>query len=349
MKRKIAGLALALFLALGGFLYLVRESYAGFQGEVFVDIPKGASTRRAARLLADAGVIRFPWVLLAVRGLNPRSPIQAGEYRFNGPANAGEIFTRLARGDVFYYELRVPEGSNLFEIAAAVAQFGTITRADFVKEAEKPDLIRDLAPEAQTLEGYLFPATYHLQRKTSARQLCKEMTERFRKAWKAVGGNVETHRAVTLASLVEKETGLAAERPLVAGVFENRLSRGMKLECDPTTVYAALLEDRYRGTIFKSDLESQNPYNTYQHVGLPPGPIANPGLDSLQAAVNPAGTDYLYFVAKPAGAGGHQFSKDLASHQLAVAAYRRGNQKDPEPTPKPGRNVPQRSKAHARR
>src|SRR5258708_31329390 len=163
----------------------------------------------------------------------------------------------------------------MFEIAAAASQFGTISRADFLSQSSKRDLIRDLAPAAQSLEGYLFPATYRLQRKTTAAQLCKEMTDRFRKAWRTVGpsGTVASsstvglsspglssnvHRAVTLASLVEKETGVAAERIIVAGVFENRLARGMKLECDPTTVYAALLEDRYRGTIFKSDLENQN-------------------------------------------------------------------------------------------
>jgi UPF0755 protein len=131
---------------------------------------------------------------------------------------------------------------------------------------------------------------------------------------------------VTIASMVEKETGVAKERPLVAGVFVNRLEKGMKLDCDPTTVYAALLENRFRSVIHKSDLASQNPYNTYQHAGLPPGPIANPGSDAIAAALEPAATDYLYFVAKPEG-GGHNFSSTLAAHDRATQAYRKKTKK----------------------
>jgi UPF0755 protein len=348
MKRFAAGLLLLALLGAAGAAMWLQQPFAAFHGDVFVDIPKGSSTRKAARLLADAGVIRYPWMLLAARFAHPKSPVQAGEYKFDHAASAIEVLTRLARGDVFYYELTVPEGSNMFDIAGAASQFGTFSREDFLKEAGKPDVIHDLAPEARTLEGYLFPATYRLGHKTTAAQLCKEMTDRFRRAWKTVESTTPVHRAVTMASLVEKETGVPAERPVVAAVFENRLQHGMKLECDPTTVYAALLESRYRGTIFKSDLDSQNPYNTYQHLGLPPGPIANPGLASLKAAVHPAQTDYLYFVAKPGGAGGHQFSKDLAAHQLAVAAYRRGNQPETAPTPKAAQRASRSGKPHAR-
>jgi UPF0755 protein len=151
------------------------------------------------------------------------------------------------------------------------------------------------------------------------------MTEAFRKQWTSLGVAAErAHDVVTLASLVEKETGVASERRLVASVFANRLRIGMKLDCDPTTIYAAMLEDRYRGTIHQSDLADRNAYNTYQHTGLPPGPIANPGLESLQAAVGPAETDYLFFVAKPGGGGSHNFSSDYGAHTRAVEAYRRG-------------------------
>jgi UPF0755 protein len=158
------------------------------------------------------------------------------------------------------------------------------------------------------------------------------MTGQFRKQWRRLADkqpakSVDVHRAVTLASMVEKETGVPTERATIAGVFVNRLARGMKLDCDPTTVYAALLENRFRSVIHKSDLASRNPYNTYQHAGLPPGPIANPGADALQAALHPAESDYLYFVAKPAG-GGHQFSSTLAAHDRATQAYRKAHKSE---------------------
>jgi UPF0755 protein len=159
---------------------------------------------------------------------------------------------------------------------------------------------------------------------TTAAELAGMMTQEFRKHWKQLtGGNADSQSVVTLASLVEKETGSAKERELVASVFSNRLSRGIKLECDPTTIYAALLDHRYRGVIHRSDLDSANPYNTYQHEGLPPGPIANPGAASLAAALHPAETTYLFFVARPEG-GGHHFSSTLAEHTRAVAQYRAG-------------------------
>jgi UPF0755 protein len=196
--------------------------------------------------------------------------------------------------------------------------------ADFLKAASDPALIRDLDAKAPSLEGFLFPSTYRLAHTTTAHELAREMTDQFRKLWRrlAAGKQPDVHRVVTLASLVEKETGFAPERALVAGVFTNRLDRGMKLDCDPTTIYAALLENRFRRVIHKSDLASQNPYNTYQHAGLPPGPIANPGADALQAALAPAQTDALYFVAKPGG-GGHNFSSTLAAHDRATQAYRK--------------------------
>jgi UPF0755 protein len=225
----------------------------------------------------------------------------------------------------------VPEGSNIFDIARLAEASGIMTAQDFLKAAENPMSIHDLDPAAATLEGYLFPARYRLPRSTTAAELCLLMTTQFRHQWKRLLTDQTTaqagdpHHAVTLASLVEKETALAAERPLIAGVFSNRLKLGMRLECDPTTIYAALLDRRYRGAIHRSDLESKNPYNTYQNAGLPPGPIANPGADSLAAALHPAETKYLYFVAKPSG-GGHQFSTTLAEHDQAVRAYRHATQ-----------------------
>ncbi|MGC8793021.1 MAG: endolytic transglycosylase MltG [Bryobacteraceae bacterium] len=298
--------------------------YAGFAGETFVDIPARTSSWQIGRLLADAGVIRYRWQFWLARALKPRTRLHYGEYRFQAPASTWEVFERVARGDVFYYLLTVPEGSNMFDIAAAVEQLGVMTAAELLRQARDPSLIRDLAPRAPSLEGYLFPDTYRITRRATAYDLCRQMTERFRQAWASLKTVADVHETVTLASLIEKETALPHERPLVASVFLNRLKLGMPLACDPTAIYAALLEDRYRGTLYRSDLESMHRYNTYRHAGLPPGPIANPGLESLKAALNPAQTDYLYFVALPDGSGAHQFSRDLASHQRAVARYRRG-------------------------
>jgi UPF0755 protein len=235
-----------------------------------------------------------------------------------------EVVSRIARGDIFYLELPVPEGRNMFDIGAAAEQLGVFKADDFVKAAQDPALIRDLDPKAPTLEGYLFPSTYRLGHRTTPAHLCGMMTDRFRAAWKSLNTDADVHDTVTLASLVEKEGKLEEERPLIAAVFANRQRLGMKLECDPTTIYAALLLGVYRGTIYRSDLDRDHPYNTYSHVGLPPGPIANPGIPSLTAALHPADSDALYFVRRPDDSGGHQFSGSLAAHTNAVEKYRRG-------------------------
>ncbi len=331
MKRgswRFGALALALVASGAWFAWQsFSPFYAGRQQVTLLDLPRGTGSRRIAALLADAGAIRSQWAFLLVRALRPAAKLQAGEYRFHKPASAWEVFRRIERGDVFFYEITIPEGSNIFDIAGILDQAGVVSGEAFRKAASTPALIRDLAPNAPSLEGYLFPATYRITRHTTAPQLCRNMTDRFRRAWKSIAGVGDMHRLVTLASLVEKETGLDAERPLVASVFLNRLERNMRLECDPTTIYAAQLEARYRRGIHRSDLESRHPYNTYQHGGLPPGPIANPGLKSLDAALRPAQTGFLFFVASSNGAGGHVFTTNLVAHQRAVADYRRGQQK----------------------
>jgi len=298
---------------------------SAFPGEAFVDIPKGTGARQVARLLVQEAIVRFEWQFLLARALRPRAKLMAGEYHFFRPASTWEVFSRLARGDVFFHELVVPEGSNMFDIAAALERLGTGAADGFLQAASDPSLIRDIAPEARNLEGFLFPATYRVTRHSTAAQLCAEMTARFRRAWRDAGGDSGVLKTVTLASLVEKESAVAAERPAISSVYTNRLRIGMALQCDPTVIYAALVEGRYRGTIYKSDLESRHPYNTYTNPGLPPGPIANPGAGALHAALHPAETKYLYFVAIPNGGGAHRFSETLESHQQAVAKYRRAN------------------------
>jgi UPF0755 protein len=327
MRRARTLAALPVLACAGAVAVSLFVPYQGFRGESFVDIPRGTGSRSVARLLSDAGVVRYRWQFLAVRALRPRARLHAGEYCFRAADSPWKVFDRLVRGDVFYRPLTVPEGQNMFDIAASLDQIGIIGSGPFLQAARDPSIIRDLAPEARTLEGYLFPDTYRITRHTTAAQLCAEMTARFRRAWAEAGGSGPVHPAVTLASLVEKETARAEERPLVASVFKNRLAIGVPLDCDPTAIYAAMLEGRYRGEISRSDLESKSPYNTYQTAGLPPGPIANPGLEALKAALHPAQTRYLYFVARPDGSGAHVFSEHLEEHQRAVSRYRRGNQK----------------------
>ena len=313
----LAGVGIAAYWYLG--------PYRGYPTEAFVEIERGTSSQKIARELAHAGVVRSRWAFLMVRMLHPRATLQAGEYRFGSDQTPWQVFEKIRRGETFYEDFTVPEGSNIFDIATLLAGLDTVRPDDWLKAAADPALIRDLDPRAPDLEGYLFPSTYRVTHKTSGEQLCRTMVTEFRKEWAALGGERQAraaHDVVTLASLVEKETALPLERPLVAAVFANRLRLGMPLQCDPTAVYAALLENRYRGVIYRSDLASTNPYNTYAHAGLPPGPIANPGIASLTAALHPAASDYLYFVAKADGSGAHQFSATIAEHEKAVTEYR---------------------------
>ena len=308
---------------IAGYWYL--GPYRGYPTEAFVEIERGTSSQKIARELAHAGVVRSRWAFLVVRMLHPRATLQAGEYRFGSDQTPWQVFEKIRRGETFYEDFTVPEGSNIFDIATLLAGLDTVRPDDWLKAAADPALIRDFDPRAPDLEGYLFPSTYRVTHKTTGAQLCRTMVAEFRKEWAALGGERQArpaHDVVTLASLVEKETALPLERPLVAAVFANRLRLGMPLQCDPTTVYAALLENRYRGVIYRSDLASTNPYNTYAHAGLPPGPIANPGIASLTAALHPAASGYLYFVAKADGSGAHQFSATIAEHEKAVTEYR---------------------------
>lgn len=294
--------------------------------DAFVEIEHGSSSQEIARQLAKEGVVRSPWAFLIVRAIHSRTALQAGEYHFDSPDTPWNVFEKIRKGQVFYEEVTVPEGSNIFDIATILGAGDTVSPSDFLKAAADPTLIKDLNGQAPSLEGYLFPSTYRVTHKTTARQLCRSMVAEFRRRWASLTVNqtaVDVNRVVTLASLVEKETAVPAERRLVAAVFSNRLSSGMPLQCDPTTVYAALLEKRFTGVIHRSDLASVNPYNTYTHVGLPPGPIANPGVSSLQGALKPATSPFLYFVARPDGSGTHHFSSTLAEHETAVAALRK--------------------------
>jgi UPF0755 protein len=284
--------------------------------------PPGTSAITIAARLKDAGVIRSEYAFLVLHGLRHRR-LKAGEYAFLHPASALEIYQRLARGDVFVHTVVIPEGFNIFNIADALARAGVCSREEFLQVAQHDTaLISDLDPQAPSLEGYLFPDTYGFSRRQTPHEMAEIMVRRFRQEAREIGLTSDVHRVVTLASIVEKETSLPEERPVVASVMLNRLARNMGLNTDPSVIYASLLAHKYDGTIRQSDLHLDSPYNTYKYAGMPPGPIANPGRSSLQAAMHPAQTDYLYFVAN--NHGGHNFSSTIEEHDRNVALYRRG-------------------------
>jgi len=318
--------------------YLIFRPYRGFGDEVFVDVRHGAGTMEIAAQLRENGVLQSEWPFLLLRLLRPHLVLKAGEYRFDHPVSPLDVYRKIASGDIFYYSLTVPEGYDMFQIAYAVAGTGVMNRQEFLIAAKQGSRAEAFAPGATTLEGFLFPDTYRLTRHTTAQDLVGQMLRRFRAVYAEVQGDhaqrpQQVIEIVTLASLVERETPVSSERPLVASVFRNRLRIGMPLQCDPTVVYALELAGRYNGQIRKGDLGFPSPYNTYIRGGLPPGPIANPGRASLAAALSPENSDYLYFVAD--SKGGHKFSASLDQHTKAVASYRRANRHKPAKNAEP--------------
>ncbi|NYF78751.1 endolytic transglycosylase MltG [Granulicella arctica] len=299
--------------------YILYAPY-GPSTETFVDIPTGTGTPAIASQMQQTGIIRSRYGFELLR-LIKGGTLHAGEYRFDHPAPLTQVYASIARGDTYTLGLTIPEGYNIFDIAQAVQSAGLGSASDFLAaEHQHTELIAQWSPHATSLEGYLFPATYRFSRHTTPEQMLTAMVHRFRQAAIHLGLGDHAADTVITASLIEKEVSQDTERPLVAGVFVNRIALGMPLETDPAVIYAALLDGRYRGTIYLSDLQSLSPYNTYKHPGLPPGPICNPGLAALQAALHPARTDYLYFVSD--AAGHTRFSVDLKQHQQQVAAYR---------------------------
>lgn len=306
-----------------GWLARVFAWPAGPTQETFVEIAPGTSTRGIGKQLQQAGVVTSPLAFELLR-LVGGSSLKAGEYRFDHPMKLTDVYRKIARGDVYTVALTIPEGANLFDVAARVqaAQLGS-SAAFLAAEKTNTALVKKLDPQATSLEGYLFPSTYRFGRHTAPTDMLRTMVRQFELEALALDITGDMHHIVTMASLVERETPISAERPVVASVFENRLAKGMPLETDPTVIYAAVLRGQYRGTIYQSDLQFDSPYNTYRHAGLPPGPICNPGLVSLKAALHPAKTDYLYFVAAGANPSGQsRFAATLEEHQKNVAAYR---------------------------
>jgi UPF0755 protein len=295
---------------------------AGPSQQKLVQLKSGSSARHIAAELKKAGIIHSQYAFLLWHYSHGHRALKAGEYSFDHPERLREVYDRIVRGDIYVHYVVIPEGYNIYDIAHALEDAGLGRHEDFLRVAKTDvSLIRDLDPEAPTLEGYLFPDTYRFTRTQSLHDIAAVMVHRFRQAAHEIGLNKDFHANVTMASIVEKETAVDAERPEVASVFYNRLKRHMTLSTDPTVIYAALRDDRYRGTIYRSDLQYDSAYNTYRHTGLPPGPISNPGKASLLAAMHPSNTDYLYFVSD--NQGHHRFSSTPEEHARNVAAYRR--------------------------
>lgn len=335
MRVRVGLILLVIVLAAGGaFLWLLRAPYARFAAPVLVPLPARSSTWAIARTLHSAGVVRSAVAFEIWALTHPGRTLKAGWYRFTGPESMQQVMERVARGDVFFYALAVPEGFNRFDIARQLERAGIAPAAPFLAATASPVLIRDLDPQAVSLEGFLFPDTYRIPPHATAETIAEMMVHRFRQEWRALGGGVRfaaspqgtgpmsLHEWVTIASLVEKETAQPEERPVVAGIFYHRLRMGLPLQCDPTVIYAAQVAGRpLAGSIHAADLRFASPYNTYVHAGLPPGPIANPGRPALLAAANPVATDFLYFVSN--GQGGHRFARTLAEQDRNIALYLR--------------------------
>jgi UPF0755 protein len=322
-KSPIGLLFLVIVLVAVGVAAYLFLTPSGPGKEMFIDIAPGTGSAGIGSQLEKAGVIRNRYAFMALRMLK-HGTLKAGEYRFEQPETMSEVYDRLRRGDVYYRVVTIPEGHNIFDVAGDVEASGIATRDDFLNAARRDvKLVADIDPKAQTLEGYLFPDTYHFQRRETVDQMVAAMVKQFRAEAAQLGLHTNFHAVVTMASLVEKETPVASDRPLVSSVLNNRLAAGMPLMTDPTVIYAAMLQNRYRGAIYRSDLQAESEYNTYKHTGLPPGPICNPGVASLTAAMHPATSKFLYFVADPSAQGHSRFAATLDEHNRNVEAYRR--------------------------
>jgi UPF0755 protein len=351
--RKIVWLILIIAFGAAGWFAWALLTPVEPAAQTFVMLHPGYSTRRIASELKSAGVIRSEEAFVLWHYLRRRRSLKAGEYLFEKPANIIDIQKRLRRGDVYFHTVVVPEGFTMFDIARAIEAAGLGSAEDFLKVARSDTaLIADLAPSAPSLEGYLFPDTYQFSRMQTMQEMAAVMVRQFRQVARQIGliqvpegpaaappnsPHIEVEliagvrdpkaatnyleRTVIMASIVEKETAGAEERPLVASVYYNRLAKKIALDADPSVIYAELLAGTYTGALHHEDMRFNSSYNTYRFAGLPPGPIGNPGKSALEAAMHPAESDYYYFVAD--AEGHHRFARTIEEHNKNVAAYRR--------------------------
>jgi peptidoglycan lytic transglycosylase G len=350
--RKILALIFVAVLAFAGWLAWALLTPVEPPGKTFVMLRPGYSTHRIASELKSAGIIRSEEAFILWHDFHRHRTLKAGEYLFENPANIIDLQKRLRRGDIYFRTVVIPEGFTMFDIARAVEAAGLGPAEDFLKVAQSDTaLIADLAPNAPSLEGYLFPDTYEFSRMQSMQEMAATMVRQFRQVARQVGlidapegmapsanspnieiqagtglrdpnaAPTEIERTVIMASIIEKETAVAEERPLVASVYYNRLEKKIALDADPSIIYAEFLAGTYTGALHHDDMHFDSPYNTYRHTGLPPGPIGNPGKSALEAAMHPAQSDYYYFVAD--AQGHHRFARTMEEHNKNVDTYRR--------------------------
>ena len=332
MKKKLLLTVTALLLAIcaaaviSGYLlwsWAYRPNQPGTTSEIVVTIPKGRSLKATADILRHRSIITNPTkfiVFARFKGYDKR--LKAGEYLLSAGMSPAAILEIMVNGAVRLHKLTVPEGYTLYQIAALVEKAGLATQAEFINAATDPLLVRKHGLTGQTFEGYLFPDTYLFPKNISVQKIIATMVKRFRSVftakWEARSAQIglSVHQVVTLASIIEKETGAPGERSLISSVFHNRLKKRMRLESDPTVIYGI---KNFDGNLTRKHLATRTPYNTYKIRGLPPGPIANPGRAALEAALYPADTAYIYFVAKKDRT--HHFSTNLRAHNRAVKKY----------------------------
>ncbi len=350
--RKIVWLILVAILGTAGWFAWAVLTPIQPSGQTFVMLHPGYSTHRIAAQLKSAGIIRSEEAFVLWHYLHHRRSLKAGEYLFDKPANIIDIQKRLRRGDVYFHTVVVPEGFTMFDIARTIEAAGLGPAQDFLKVAQSDTaLIADIAPGARSLEGFLFPDTYEFSRMMTMQEMAAAMVKQFHQEARQIGliqtqgeaatassdsppieleekaafrdrnpGATDLERTVIMASIVEKETAVAEERPMVASVYYNRLNKNIALDADPSIIYAELLAGTYQGALHHADMQFRSPYNTYRNAGLPPGPIGNPGRSALEAAMHPAQSDYYYFVAD--AQGHHRFARTIEEHNKNVVAYR---------------------------
>ncbi|MEZ0329862.1 MAG: endolytic transglycosylase MltG [Dissulfuribacterales bacterium] len=333
LKGRWVWLFLGLTVVLGGLAFLEYEKrpMSGEKSSVLLEITPGMSFGEIPEFLHKKGIIRNKWAFWwGALQKNAFHRIQAGEYELSPSMSVNEILDIFIKGLVKKYAVVVPEGFNVFDIARRLDEIGLCTFSAFLRISRDSEFLKRVSVEAESLEGYLFPDTYWFVKKTSVERIAEAMTRRFWQVWnengygtRAMAMNMQVKDVLTLASIIEKETGIREERPLVSAVLWNRLRKGIPLQADPTVIYGLLSENEpIKDTITAADLRTPTPYNTYVIKGMPKGPICNAGKASIEAALSPADVPYLYFVAQPDGF--HHFSVDLKEHNAAVYRYRRG-------------------------
>lgn len=304
-------------------------------GDTIFTVDRGEKTESVLSRLEKQGIISNKLYIKGyIKLTGKKSSIKAGDFKFNSPITPLEVLATMASGSVSHKKITIIEGSTIFDVSenlTTIPQFNLRSKAEAMALLKNTKLIRDLDPEAKNLEGYLFPDTYFYQKQTTARELITNMVQRFKTVWhseleaQAKVNKISAHNLVTIGSIIETEAKLKEERPIVASVIYNRLQRGINLSVDSTVVYASKLFGKWRGDgkIYKSDLRLKTPYNTRLYKGLPPGPVGNPGLSSLKAALNPKDTNYIYYVRDPDfNNGKHNFYATSSQFQKGVKKLR---------------------------